>query len=634
VASRVTISARFCAANHARTASGSTSAAAKASFLTGVEGEITIREGATAEAVVLSGRSRLSLDETASGAGGGRLVPVVRTAADFEADPLDLAPARAYDSLPGASPVRVVVEKYFPTAEPVRRRFDDGPAPRYGVEAEVRVGGGAPTALALDESEDDQASIPFGARGLPVTFLRPPLGLWRALTNPAAPKDHGVIVVLNAAGVEVLTVPVVPPTSARSDGRPATLARVAAIPETDVEVRLVEYFDHLRPDGGRGFRDASPGNPVNPAVKVVLRGAAGEDVHHAFAFFPERPAEGGVFADGRKAPYRVEYRATPRVEIEGPELVFAFVDGGFRWLYASADGARATGEIVRGVDLPPPPPMLKVRVNATQSRLRVVDDYEFRGHRPERQAALLRIEGLRDGAPAPASMWLPLGARKAIDYDGRTYLASWSPERRPLGFSLRLEDFHREFYPGSHEETAFESYCRLVHPAKFPAGVDVKIDMNHPLRLDGWRLFQSRFGGDGRTTILQANRDPGLSIVYPGCAVTALGLVVVFFMKDALRRRRAALDAASAPRSAYLREALRALAAVGAGPVFFALAAAGQGRWWPAQEGPVVVLGGAAVLAFAFPIALVAAGIVAGLLMLRVVLGAKRRRAAAAEPKP
>ena len=63
--------------------------------------------------------------------------------------------------------------------------------------------------------------------------------------------------------------------------------------------------------------------------------------------------------------------------------------------------------------------------------------------------------------------------------------------------------------------------------------MNVKIDMNHPLRLDGWRLFQSRF--DARSakeeTVLQVNRDPGLSVTYPACVVLLLGLVIVFTQK-------------------------------------------------------------------------------------------------------
>ena len=74
--------------------------------------------------------------------------------------------------------------------------------------------------------------------------------------------------------------------------------------------------------------------------------------------------------------------------------------------------------------------------------------------------------------------------------------------------------------------------------------------MNHPMRLDGWRLYQSRFdpGAGGReSTILQVNRDPGLTPTYAACILLTIGLVIVFFQKPFLRRVEKRLKRDKAP---------------------------------------------------------------------------------------
>ena len=127
------------------------------------------------------------------------------------------------------------------------------------------------------------------------------------------------------------------------------------------------------------------------------------------------------------------------------------------------------------------------------------------------------------------------GRGHLIQKDGREFAIRWWKTEQPLGFSLNLRDFHRDFYPGQREAKTFESYLWLDHPNKFEEHGDqvgIKIDMNHPLRLDGWRLFQSRFSeGEGEQTFLQVNRDPGLTVIYPACIVLLLGLVIVFTQK-------------------------------------------------------------------------------------------------------
>ena len=142
--------------------------------------------------------------------------------------------------------------------------------------------------------------------------------------------------------------------------------------------------------------------------------------------------------------------------------------------------------------------------------------------------------------------------------------------------------------------------------------------MNHPLRLDGWRLFQSRFGDDGARRSSRSTAIPGSSITYPACAVVLLGLIVVFFMKKTLLlvRRRLEREGATPTRRTSLY-AVAAVAAVGIGPAIFSVYVAA--RPWAEQRARIVLpLSGWP--AFVFGLSLVA------LFPIMVVVGSRASR--------
>jgi hypothetical protein len=249
-------------------------------------------------------------------------------------------------------------------------------------------------------------------------------------------------------------------------------------------------------------------------------------------------------------------------------------------------------------------PFLKLVPREVFRKVRVEESYSFEGF--EARFPVIRITPSWNGV-AGLPLWLPLGQSTVFEHDGRQFVVSWQSTSRALGFSLTLHDFHRDFHPGSRTPATFESYLRLVHPAKYPGGEDIKIDMNHPLRLDGWRLFQSRFDEGARPgmperTILQVNRDPGLALTYPACAVVLLGLIVVLFMKKTLLLLRRKLESEGTTPARVFFHAVAAVGAVGIGPAVFSVYVAI--RPWAEQHGVSLPLSGWP--AFVFGLSLVA----------------------------
>ena len=108
---------------------------------------------------------------------------------------------------------------------------------------------------------------------------------------------------------------------------------------------------------------------------------------------------------------------------------------------------------------------------------------------------------------------------------------SWRMEMRPVRYykpySFTLRKFTHERHPGTEIPKHFSSQLLLDDPAR-SVRRDVLISMNNPLRYGGESYYQSGFGPDGKTTILQVVKNPGFIAPYIGCVLMTLGLLVQF----------------------------------------------------------------------------------------------------------
>lgn len=104
----------------------------------------------------------------------------------------------------------------------------------------------------------------------------------------------------------------------------------------------------------------------------------------------------------------------------------------------------------------------------------------------------------------------------------------WGAKQIEMPFSLKLDDFLMEKYPGSMSPSSYESHVTLIDPA---AGINMpfRIFMNNPLEHGGYKFFQSSFDRDEMGTVLSVNHDPGKIPTYLGYALLALGLFLNFF---------------------------------------------------------------------------------------------------------
>ncbi len=102
---------------------------------------------------------------------------------------------------------------------------------------------------------------------------------------------------------------------------------------------------------------------------------------------------------------------------------------------------------------------------------------------------------------------------------------------KELPFSIKLNDFNAEVYPGT--EDSFSAFESLVTVVDEDAGdFDYHIYMNHILNHKGYRFFQASFDPDLKGTKLSVNHDQwGTWITYLGYMLLYFGLLAILFDK-------------------------------------------------------------------------------------------------------
>ena len=114
---------------------------------------------------------------------------------------------------------------------------------------------------------------------------------------------------------------------------------------------------------------------------------------------------------------------------------------------------------------------------------------------------------------------------QAFEEGGKKYEISLRRTRHYVPFSVRLDKFTHEKYPGTETPRRFASDVTIKEGA---GSFSFHISMNQPLRHAGLTFYQSSFGStkDGKSlSVLQVVRNPGWLIPYVSVLVMSIGLL-------------------------------------------------------------------------------------------------------------
>ncbi|MFO7617261.1 MAG: cytochrome c biogenesis protein ResB [Bacteroidales bacterium] len=124
-----------------------------------------------------------------------------------------------------------------------------------------------------------------------------------------------------------------------------------------------------------------------------------------------------------------------------------------------------------------------------------------------------------------------------FELGGTRFTAAFGSKPMVLPFSLKLEEFQLERYPGSNSPSSFASEVVLIDPA---AGVNRphRIFMNNILTYRGYRFYQSSYDQDEQGTVLSVNHDGlGTTVTYIGYGLMILFIILALFAPGSRFRR-------------------------------------------------------------------------------------------------
>ena len=117
-----------------------------------------------------------------------------------------------------------------------------------------------------------------------------------------------------------------------------------------------------------------------------------------------------------------------------------------------------------------------------------------------------------------------------------------SSRTETLPFSLTLDRFEVETYPGTHTPMDFVSYLQ-IHDGG--TTTDAKISMNNILKYRHYRFYKSDYDEEGNSVLSVAHDPWGVGVTYTGYILLFIALIGMFFEKNG--QFRTLLRKASAP---------------------------------------------------------------------------------------
>jgi hypothetical protein len=144
--------------------------------------------------------------------------------------------------------------------------------------------------------------------------------------------------------------------------------------------------------------------------------------------------------------------------------------------------------------------------------------------------AVLRLVGAGDAADGVYALFEHQSVPQTVSTSDGERTLILRRQRTYLPFAIELIDFEKKLHPGTGMARSYRSIVNLVeHDTKRR----VVIQMNEPLRHEGYTFYQASFieGRGSDTTVLAAVKNAGRTLPYISSLVMCLGLLVHLVLK-------------------------------------------------------------------------------------------------------
>lgn len=488
-------------------------------FRFGVDGHITLTEGASANTVVVDQETLRVTDPQ-----GATLRRIVL---DLERSPVPAGGAR--HRLGGGLELEIQ-QAHANTRESLVVERGAGEAnPALHVKLTSAAMG---SAAAFDEwllpRDPNRAEVGIGPAVLRVAEARTPQEL-AALTTPPNPAEQ--------SGKGALSLDVA---GKHFDFKlDSVLGKKIPLGATGFIADVREYFPDFRLDSGTSKPISVSDQPNNPAVLMVVTGPNTEIRFFLFANHPGmnigRPAKG----DGKNVTASYSFGHAPRgaqlIVITGPadQLHYASHNG---------KGQFKTGKLTKGTD---------IETGLADWTLEVLDFVPDAKLRTELQPApfnpddnrrspALRVVLRKDTLASPPT-WVRWGLPTPLTAGDARVTLSYGWESHPLGFTVKLDKFRAKRYEGSDMPADFRSFITIEDNAR---GVTLQREvwMNNPATypadwfgVRGFKFSQASYreghAGEPSETTLGVVWDPGWPLKFLGFWTVCAGIFIMYYMR-------------------------------------------------------------------------------------------------------
>lgn len=120
------------------------------------------------------------------------------------------------------------------------------------------------------------------------------------------------------------------------------------------------------------------------------------------------------------------------------------------------------------------------------------------------------------------------GLVREVELAGKAFNISYGSTEIDLPFSLKLDKFLIDRYPGSMSPSSYESHVTLIDN-ELQITAPHRIFMNNILMHRGYRFYQQSYDRDEKGTILSVSKDPGMWPTYIGYALMTISFFLAFF---------------------------------------------------------------------------------------------------------
>jgi cytochrome c-type biogenesis protein CcsB len=144
----------------------------------------------------------------------------------------------------------------------------------------------------------------------------------------------------------------------------------------------------------------------------------------------------------------------------------------------------------------------------------------------------------RIGIDGQLGMWEG-DSNRVVQLMGR----SGETSEHQLPFTVTLEDFQIETYPGTMRPAQFRSRFQIADPDTGQT-ISAAVWMNNPYTYRGYTFFQSSYqqAGGREASVFSVAKDPGQPIAFTGYVLLVVGMIVVLVTRISQAKRRAQLE--------------------------------------------------------------------------------------------